>query len=205
MRLLSESLDEKELLAVVSVLRVDSLIFTGAYSEAAECSQSAVKVVHSTRTVLMHFKALLHASAEVADAVQALVQLLYGSATETAMDTVGSDEDNNLDTTPSALTPTLQLENLSRIILCTYAAQESHHLPSTQRDAATQLLLREWVNHYTRGELWRHQDNNTSEAMEVVDSSGELKDTTKKDTSSNKTYLTVVCNYMHYYLQRRMT
>ena len=205
MRLLSDSLDEKEQFAVVSVLRADSLIHTGAYSEAAECSHSAVKAVHSTRTVLMHFKALLHASAEVADAVQALVQLLYGSTAETAMDPVSSAEDNSLTTTPSVLTPTLQLENLSRIILCTYAAQESHHLPIAQRDAATQLLLREWMDHYTRGELWRHQDNCTSEAMEVVDSSGELKDTTNEDTSSNKSYLTVVCNYMHYYLQCRMT
>ena len=205
MRLLSDSLDEKEQFAVVSVLRADSLIHTGAYSEAAECSRSAVKAVHSTRTVLMHFKALLHASTEVTDAVQALVQLLYGSTSETAMDTVSSAEDNHLTTTPSALTPTLQLENLSRIILCTYAAQESHHLPSAQRDAATQLLMREWMNHYTRGELWRHQENSTSEAMEVVDTSSEFKDTTSEDTSSNKTYLTVMCNYMHYYLQRRMT
>ena len=36
MRLLSESLDEKEQFAVVSVLRVDSMIFTGAYNEVAE-------------------------------------------------------------------------------------------------------------------------------------------------------------------------
>ncbi len=206
MRLLSDSLDEKEQFAVVSVLRADSLIHTRSYSEAVECSEGAVKVVHSTRTLLMHFKALLHASTDVADAVQTLMQLLYGHTTETAMDTVVvNDEDNHMTTTttPSALTPTLQLENLSRIILCTYAAQESQHLPSAQRDATTQLLLREWMHHYTIGELWRHQDS--PDAMEVVDTNSEYKDTANENTSSNKSYLTVVCNYMHYYLLRRMT
>ena len=53
----------------------------------------------------------------------------------------------------------VQLENLSRLLLCCYTTQESNLITNTQRNEMIRLLLREWLQYYVKCKAWKLLNN----------------------------------------------
>lgn len=192
MELLRDSLDERDTIAAVEVLKADVLIHLHRYQEASAAALGAVEAMSNTRSLLMLFKALLHEQGERA-AVRALI------------DKHQQQQQNqpSLSTKPTTSTYT-QKEDLARLILCTFVAQDCTELSVAQRDRATQCLLRQWMGQYAEAQLWQQNDLSTADEDPegVGDEHKESEDDTHTHTMS---YLEAVCNYMHLYLHHNMS
>lgn len=184
--LLSDSLDEKEGAVAVLVLKVDAFIRQGRYPDAVKLSAETFAMLPNTRTILMRFKALVHAdSPQVAvDAFQEMHRSLLDTS--------------NTVTAASVANPYLSstAEYLSRIVLCCGVLKDSPALNDVKRDKITELMVREWVQRYGAEHMWE-------EAGEYKDSDSMLIDTTPT-AAPVCTYFGMVCDYMHMYLAHVM-
>ena len=128
----------------LSLIKAGSLIHLNDFESALAASETAISISKSSRTVEMHFKALLHARKPVDIAVQRFIQL------------VGEEKSNNplIEYTDGCL------EKLSRIMACVTVARSSQKLSDLERNRATRLLYKEWMKMYASSQMWKSMPQN---------------------------------------------
>ena len=128
----------------LSLIKADSLISLNEFDGALAASEIAISLSKSSKTLEMHFKALLHARKPVDIAVQRFVQL------------IGEEKSNNplIEYTDGCL------EKLSRIMACVAIAQSSMKVPDPERNRATRLLHKEWMRMYATSQMWKSMPQN---------------------------------------------
>ena len=176
--LLSENIDEHTDCASVYVVKCDALIHLKRYSEAREVSRAALGLVRNTRTILIHFKATIHADNKETAGVQVL---------------------RDLQSFDAPLEASAASEYLTRVVLCCHLARGSDQLSKEHRDRVAQLLLKEWIRYYTESQAWRNAALDTDSAHTAVD---DVQPTNEESTEP--TYFGVVCDCLHLFFLHRM-
>ena len=165
---------------VLSLIKAGSLIHLNEFDSALAASETAISISKSTKTIEIHFKALLHARKPVDVAVQKFMQM------------VGEEKSNNplIEYTDGCL------EKLSRIMACASIAQNSLKLPDLDRNRATRLLYKEWMRMYTTSHIWKSMPQN-----EPIDYGFGEESNGNQDRRPTATYLRVAIDLGNLYLK----
>lgn len=133
-----DAVDVQSLVAL-SLIKSDSLIQQKKFEDAVHCSEKLRSWHQSPRSLEMLFKALLHFHQPVDIAVTRFMEIL----------SIEADSSSNIALQCS------QEEFLSRIVFCIGITHGSLMLCKSDRDRATRLLLKQWLQWYRLRNIWK--------------------------------------------------
>lgn len=170
----------------LSLIKSESLLNMQQFDEAQKLAEKLVEISESSRTIEMLFKTMLHAQRPVDIAVNHFIDTIRKGQMRSAKGIAASTE--------------LCKENLSRILSCVGIAQSSKSLLPMERDRASQLLLKEWLNQYAALKMWTIETS-PSEGLEnrMVE---ETLDT--EQSSPTMTYFGVAKDVVQLFLTHNM-
>ena len=202
-----------------SLLKCDALISIGKVADALGIAARCVEIMPSTRTLLMHFKAMLFSDLSGDDVVKAVCTPAAGSVS--AVTSGGAASVGDKSSCLGSLLPSdaaSPREQLIKFILCCQVAAQEAAVPYSRRMSIACQLLKRWLLVYASTQAWRlerqaapypagYEEGKMHSYSMIGVSKGDGVDAgVPSDTGDDfrPTYLGVVCDMFNIFLERNL-